>query len=308
MNIKNKDVGILVNKQYHPSLEAGKYISKILRSIGVNNYFLGIDDVFYKEVKCDLVFNVYYGELGDGGFISGILKNRGIKFIGNNQYSCSLMWNKIISKMLFIKEGFHTPKYWYSFNNFKKEDEINRDVLKKLSLPIIVKPVNGAASEGIVLIKDRETLKKFIKSHIEYINVGYYFFEEFIKGIEISSGRVQLINRKLPIAEIVIKDNDFQDNSVKFKSGLKENIVPARLPKDIYKYVQNTVFKLHSIFKATCFSRVDMIYDVERDKIYILEINTNPGLLATSLLPLIVKEAGVSEKDFFRLLIESAVI
>lgn len=207
--------------------------------------------------------------------------------------------------MFFIKEGFYTPEYWYGFNNFKKEDEINKDVLKKLSFPIIVKPVNGAASEGITLIKDIGTLKQFIKAHIEYINAGYYFFEEFIKGIEISSGRIQAINKKLPVAEIVIKNNDFQDNSVKFKSGLKENIVPARLPKDTYRYVQNTVLKLHNIFKATCFSRVDMIYDTEKDKVYVLEINTNPGLLATSLLPLIVKKAGVDEKDFFRLLIES---
>ena len=96
-------IGILVNTDYAPSVMATTFIQKVLKEAGFKTITLSLDDVIENKINCSTIFNVYYGDIGDGGIISGILEHNKVSFIGNNQYSCSLMLNKIVSKIIFKK-------------------------------------------------------------------------------------------------------------------------------------------------------------------------------------------------------------
>ncbi len=311
MKIKNSlgvnIVGILTNESYLPSRSAGNHIQEVLERNNINIKKLNIADIISGKVGCDTVFNVYYGEIGDSGLISGILEKNGINYIGNSQYACSLMWNKIITKKILIINGYKTPKYWYDADSSKTEEEFRSQIEINVKYPMVFKPVCGAVSENIIIVENRDNLIRTLKENIHLINSGFYFIEEFIKGVEISAGYVNVLNNLLPIVQISLKGRHIQSNEVKFTPGLKENIIPARLSHHVYKRIQNIAKELNLLFLANTFSRTDMIYSTERDEIYILEINSNPGLLEKSLLPLLVKESGIDHDDFFLKLLSNSL-
>ena len=301
-------VGILVNQDYNPSALAGQYIRETLKNSGIETIALSLDDVIKNDVKCDTLFNVYYGEIGDGGIVSGLLEKRGIPFVGNGQYTCSLMMNKIVSKLLFIQHECATPSFLYKPNVQKTKENIVHEVEDNLKYPLLAKPVNGAASENIHFINNSNELTNFISINREFIDGGYYFFEQFVCGRELSAGYVDVLGVSLPVIEIkLIVSERYQSNKVKFSPGLKENIIPAKLPTDIYNKAQQIARDLHFIFGCRSFSRTDMIYNEQSQRLYVLEINTNPGLLEKSLLPLMVKTAGVNDSEFFLRLIRDSL-
>ena len=167
--------------------------------------------------------------------------------------------------------------------------------------------MNGAASENIHLISDHQQLESFVQTNRALIDSGYYFFEQFIKGRELSAGYINALDILLPVIEIHLIGQEYQSNKVKFTPGLKENIIPAKINREVYDKAQMIAKDLNSIFHCEAFSRTDMIYDEEKQELYLLEINTNPGLLEKSLLPLMGKVAGVNEPDFFLRLIQHSL-
>ncbi|OGH25698.1 MAG: hypothetical protein A3C27_00205 [Candidatus Levybacteria bacterium RIFCSPHIGHO2_02_FULL_39_36] len=297
-------VGIITNPDYNPSILAGTHIKNVLNACGIRTIDLSLDDILSDKANCDIVFNVHYGEIGDGGVMSGVLDDKGIAFVGNSQYACSLMMNKILSKMLFRKYKYLTPLFWYEPNVDNSDDVLIDNIEKKITYPLLAKPVNGAASENIIFIKDSKELFDFVAKYRFLIDGGYYFFEQFIQGRELSAGYVDAIGELLPVVEIKLKEEKYQSQKVKFTKGLKENIVPANVEQKVCDEAQQIARDLHSVFHCDSFSRTDMIYEEKTGKLYVLEINTNPGLLETSLLPLMAKTAGVSEDKFFMRLIQ----
>lgn len=301
-------VGILSNPNYSPSLLAATYIQKVLHGENIKTVDLSLDDIIEGNVVCDTLFNVYYGEIGDGGIVAGILDQRKNVFIGNDQRTCSLMFNKVISKMIFEQSGYLTPPFWYEPNVQKTEQDLIREIEGLIQYPLLSKPVNGAASENIHFVDNNEQLRDFILKNRTLIDGGYYFFEQFIKGRELSVGYVNAIDDMLPVIEIrLLTEEKYQSNEVKFSSGLKENIIPAKIDKNIYESAQVIARDLNSIFCCRAFSRTDIVYDEQNQKLYLLEINTNPGLLEKSLLPLMARSAGFGEAEFFLKLIGRSI-
>jgi D-alanine-D-alanine ligase len=302
------NVGIISNTSYSPSVLAMEYIKKTLESDGIRPLVFNLDDLIAGKVTSEIVFNVYYGEIGDGGIVSGLLDAQGIRYVGNSQYSCSLMLNKVVAKELFLQERLNTASYWYASDAKKSNDELLKGIESVTTYPLLVKPATGAASENIVLITDSECLTGFIGKNRSIIDTGYYFFERFLKGIEVSAGYIHAIAKDLPIVEISLKGEQYQSNKVKFNPGLKENIIPARLPHNVYQEAQRIVKSLSHTFASTAFIRADMIYVEDEEKLYLLEVNTNPGLLETSLLPLMAQHAGYSKGTLFSKLMDQALL
>lgn len=299
-------VGILVNGDYMPSVLAGDYIRAVLHKAGTKTDFLALSDVIEGTIKDDVVVNVYYGELGDGGIISGMLEEQKVPFVGNSQYSCALMYNKVASKLLFRNKGYATPAYWYSPSAKKQDVALSNEIISEVSLPVLAKTVTGAASENLCLINKKEELVTFVKEYRGLIDSGYYFFERFIKGIELTAGYVNMLGKLLPVVEIELINTVIQSHAVKFSNGFKNNILPARIDEYDYRRVQQIAKEVHELFKCRVFSRTDIIYEESSRTIYLLESNSNPGLLESSLLPLMVRASGISYLDFLQKLIGSA--
>lgn len=283
------------------------YATHVLQALGAHVQPVELDDLMVGSVRCDTLINVYYGTIGDSGIVAGLCAQYQQPFVGNSQLSCALMYNKIVAKRLIRSAGFATPAHWYGSAPEQTAEELEAAVLAAVGLPMMAKPVDGAASENMWLLAKHTDVQSFIREKRALIDSGFYFFEQFIPGTEISAGYSDAIGIEMPVAEIELRDAAFQTNAVKFSSGGKRNIVPARLPADGYTEAQRAARVLHAAFGATALSRTDMIYSFGDERLYVLEINSNPGLLESSLFPLIAATAGVNAEMLFDRLIQHSL-
>lgn len=306
--MKIEKLAVLMDDEYAPSNLAGSHLLHELKKLGFVAEKLSLRDVFLPTGAYDTMFNVYYGEMGDGGCIAAALELQGKKFIGNNSRTCSLMWNKVASKLIFQNLGLDTPNYWFAPSREKSSHDFFQEV-NRLTYPLIAKPVSGAASEHSRFIENAAQLETFIQIDLHSLQDGVMFIEEFIRGTEMSCGKITSIQDALPVVEIRLKEGVlYQDNRVKFTPGLKDNIIPAAVDSGVYQEVQRVAKRLHEFYRASFFSRTDFIYDASSKKIQVLEINANPGLLETSLLPLMAKHAGMDYADFIHALIAESLV
>lgn len=171
---------------------------------------------------------------------------------------------------------------------FKKGDN-TKEILKQFSFPIFVKPSNQGSSIGSSKVNKENYLKKALDLALSFSR--FAIVEEFISGIEVTGSILGNDNPKaLPLVEIVSK-REFFDYEAKYKDQETEEIVPARLSQKITKKAQNAAILAYQTLGCCGFGRVDMI--IKGDDVYVLEVNTIPGLTPMSLLPKAAKAAGI---------------
>ncbi|HEX8923963.1 MAG TPA: D-alanine--D-alanine ligase [Patescibacteria group bacterium] len=245
-----------------------------------------------KEFKPDVVFIAMHGNFGEDGRLQGVLDFMGMPYIGSGVTASAIGMNKIIFKKLIIEAGFKTP----GWEVVRKNDEV------KLKLPLVVKPAEGGSSVGVSIARNEAELKKAMDDVFEWGEEA--LIEEYIEGKEVTCG--VLGNREgaaLPIVEIIPK-NVFFDYEAKYVAGLSEEIVPARIDKNLTDKIQKMSVEIFQLCGCRGMARVD--YIIRDDEIYVLEINTIPGLTANSLLPKEAKALGISYGELLDKVIELA--
>lgn len=266
------------------SLSSGK---TVLQNLDKNKYDILAVDVPSElnkllEWKPDVALIILHGKGGEDGVIQGYLETNKIKYSGCGVLASAIGMDKMIFRKLMEGEGVLMPKI--------------TDVV-----PCVVKPLNGGSSIGISIVTRQEDLSKAIleaKKFDENIVV-----EELIRGIEVTCG--VLGDTVLPVVEIVPK-NDFFDYEAKYTDGMSQEICPARLNVEMTKKVQGLALKVFKIIGGKGYGRVDMI--IKDNLIYILEINTLPGMTPNSLLPREAKAAGISYPQLLDRIIQLAMI
>jgi D-alanine-D-alanine ligase len=178
--------------------------------------------------------------------------------------------NKIISKKLFKSIGISTPQS-INENNIKSQ---------KLKFPLIIKPINGGSSYGLIKINNKESLNKYLNN--KKINKSRMLIEEFIEGRELTVG---ILENKI--------------------CGLME--INPKLPREIEKELIENSLKVHSSLNCNCISRIDFRYNEKANKTYLLEVNTQPGLTKNSLLPEMAKEKGISFLKLCKILLKNSI-
>jgi D-alanine-D-alanine ligase len=171
--------------------------------------------------------------------------------------------------------------------------------------PLVVKPHSEGSSLGVTIVKDPAKLESIVAGTVKkFKNV---FIEEFIKGKEVTVGVIGVGKdiTALPILELRPK-NEFYDFEAKYSDGGTEFILPAKLPKDLYKDVQNMALKAHKALGCHGVSRVDMIIPKDHT-IYVHEVNTIPGMTDKSDLPAEAANAGISFDELVVRILESAL-
>lgn len=234
--------------------------------------------------KTDLVFIIMHGKGGEDGEIQGYLESKGIKYTGSGVLASAIGMNKKFFKWVMKNNNILVPK------------EVN-------NIPCVVKPVCGGSSVGVSIVENENELEKAIElaKRIDKEIIK----EEYIKGIEVTCGVWGNENiEALPVVEIIPK-NIFFDYESKYSDGGAQEICPARLNKKITEKVQKTAIKVFKVIGGKDFARVDMI--IREEKIYVLDINTLPGLTPNSLLPKEAKAAGYSYSQMLDKIIELAI-
>ncbi|OGY62844.1 MAG: hypothetical protein A2745_00440 [Candidatus Harrisonbacteria bacterium RIFCSPHIGHO2_01_FULL_44_13] len=293
------NVSLATGKMILGALDKSKYFAKGI-VISRNGRWPISPEKVKKEY--DVAFIAMHGAYGEDGQIQSLLEKLQIPYTGSNSLSSWLGMNKPASLELFKKSGLAVPK----FVTLRKE-EIGLCRLNKLavSLPLVIKPANHGSSVGVSIVKNKNRFLPALLSAGQYS--GRIMIQKYILGREVTCGAIEKNGKlvALPPTEIIPKSGEFFDYKSKYLPGGSQEITPARLPKNLTKKIQDIAKKTHRLIGASGMSRTDMI--VEKLKIYVLEINTIPGMTKTSLLPQAAKAAGISFPQMLDLIIESAL-
>jgi len=211
--------------------------------------------------------------------------------------------NKYKTKVIVGKEGIAMARDIL----IRKNEKYNLNgIIKKLSLPIVVKPSELGSSVGMSIAKTKKELEKGIKIAFRYDRE--VLLEKFIKGRELT---VPVMGndpaRALPVIEIIPKVSTWFDYRAKYEVGGSEEICPAKIPGKIKNKIQKQALAAYKAIGCKDLARVDFIWQKGSDKLYFLEINTIPGMTATSLVPKSAKAAGLTFSQFLDKLISQAI-
>lgn len=231
--------------------------------------------------KPDKIFNCLHGYFGEDGQVQSILNYLKIPYTHSGVLASSIAMNKIVSKKIYKSLGVKYPK---NFNLIKK--------FNNSEFPIIVKPVCGGSSKNLIKAENQKQLDDFIEKNKK--NLDKFMLEEFIKGREITVG---ILDDKICGIMEIIFESDLYDFKNKYEE-IATHVINPDLPKKIIKTLRETSLKIHKEINCKCISRLDFKYDTELNNIYLLEINTQPGLTPNSLLPEMARDKGI---DFLQL-------
>ncbi len=273
------------------SLDSGKACVKALKK---KKYKVQIFDPKFKNLnlinkqKIDVIFNALHGRNGEDGIAQSYFEYLKIPYTHSGVISSYNAMNKIISKQIFKKKKILTP----DFLTLKKNELIKYSLKKflkkkKFKLPIVVKPINEGSSIGVHIAKNIKSLQKSIR----YLFKKYdeLILEQFIGGQEIQAA--VLNNNAIGAIELIPK-RSFYDYDAKYKkSANTKHIMPARLKKNKYKEVLKIAKKAHIALECKGVTRSDFKYF--KNKFYILETNTQPGMTSLSLVPEIANHCGI---------------
>ncbi len=284
------------------SFLTGKACSKALKKKGYRVIEIDAKGYFankLKRLKPKVVLNALHGRYGEDGFIQSILEMEKIPYTHSGVLSSRLAMDKELSRILFKKKKLKVPKY-FLLETKNKENFNSKIKLKRIKFPIVIKPVNEGSSLGVYICKNKNQFNKnFKKLKIHYDKI---MVEEYIPGKEIQAAVMG--NKALGAIELIPR-REFYDYTAKYSSKAKtKHIMPAPLTKKKYKEVLFLAKKAHKILGCKGITRSDFRF--HKNKFYLLETNTQPGMTKLSLVPEIAKHCGISFEDLVLWMIKDA--
>jgi D-alanine-D-alanine ligase len=277
-----------LSKERLISLDTGTQVAKELKKNGYQVKITEPDNNLNKNIskfKPSIIFNALHGQFGEDGYIQTILEGFKIPYTHSGVIASSIAMDKEISKKIFIKNKINTPKFIkYSFD--KKNSDLIKYIESKLKFPVVVKPISEGSSVN-VYICNKKNIQKILKSMKSYKQV---MIEEFIAGREIQVAIMG--NNKLGAIELKPK-RKFYDYQAKYNINSKtQHIIPVELSKIKLNQVMNMALKAHKIIGCRGVTRSD--FKFYKNKFYLLEINTQPGMTKLSLVPEIAAYNGIN--------------
>lgn len=240
----------------------------------------------------DILFPVLHGEEGEGGQLHKFLSKINKPIVGTRNYKgMEKAWYKIPFKKWCDKEGILTSP-WKTIMNM-------RGVLS-FGFPCVLKASNGGSSREVMMVKSQKDLKKPLAINI--IKSGQAFVEKYISGTEITVG--VLDSKALPVLEIIPKKDSWFSYKTKYDNTTIEVPFAPSVKKSLQIRAQKIALKIHNQFDLGTYSRTDFI--VHGERVYVLEINTIPGITSDSLIPKQTKAAKINFSDFLEILLNDA--
>ena len=262
------------------SLKSGRAVFEALSQAGLTTLFFDFPPENFgsliREIDIDMAFIALHGKFGEDGTIQRMLEERNIRYTGSGPVSSALAIDKLASRERFRAAGLTVPEYVV----IRKGENISFD---KISFPCVIKPRYEGSSIGLSVVFMKDDFLKGINKSFEFGDE--VIVEEFIYGRELTIGIMG--RRALPVVEIITKQGVY-DFKAKYEANDTEYVVPAELDRKKYLKVQQIGVKAHKALDCRGFSRVDLILSPEGE-MFVLEVNTIPGLTEKSLLPMAAK-------------------
>ena len=284
------------------SFLSGKSCSKALIKKGYKVKEIDAKGCFVdklKKINPKVVFNALHGKYGEDGFVQAILESINIPYTHSGVLSSSLAMDKVLSRNIFKKNKIRVPKYFLLKKSYK-ENFVNKIKTKKIKFPIVIKPGNEGSSLGVYICENKVHLNKNLKKlKKKYDKI---LVEEYIPGKEIQAAVMG--NKALGAIELIPK-RKFYDYKAKYSSKAKtKHVMPAQISKTKYKEVLLLAKKAHKSLGCRGITRSDFRF--HKNKFYLLETNTQPGMTKLSLVPEIAKYCGISFEDLVMWIVKDA--
>lgn len=270
------------------SLRSGEVIEEALQKLGYSTFSIDPEkpermSLLLKN-KVDVVFIALHGPGGEDGTVQGVLEIFDVPYTGSGVLASALAMDKKSARRIWKAEGLKQPVYQI----------VERNSLSNIKLeippPLIVKPGRSGSTLGVNLVREERELEDALKEAFRY-DGDYVILEEYIEGKELTVGIIDDPEPiALPVIEIVPKGVIY-DYKTKYTEGKCKYKIPAALPQTEYKKVQEIALRAYKSLGCRDFGRVDMIW--REEEVYLLEVNTIPGMTRTSLLPRAAKAKGI---------------
>ena len=244
-----------------------------------------------EKIKIDYAYITIHGTPGEDGRLQGYFDMIGLPYSSCGALASTITFNKYVCNYYLNDLGIRIAD---SIHLFKNETVSEDEVVAKLGLPLFVKPNDGGSSFGVTKVKSKEELLPAIDKAFGEGNE--VVIESFIDGTEITCGCYKIKGKEVifPITEVVTT-NEFFDYNAKYNGEVQE-ITPARIPEEQAERVRRETSKIYDILGAKGLIRVDYIIPSDGYPC-LLEINTNPGMTATSFIPQQIRAAGLNITD-----------
>ena len=277
-----------ISKERLISLKTGFQVASELKK---NNYNVKICEPNFKlsqiikNFKPEIIFNALHGQFGEDGYIQTILETFDIPYTHSGVLASAQAMDKEISKKIFLKNKILTPKFIkYSFDKSKKE--LINIINHKLKFPVVLKPISEGSSVNVYICNKNNFFYNLQKLNI----YNQIMIEEFIPGREIQVAIMG--DKKLGAIELKPR-RKFYDYEAKYNPKANtEHIIPVDLTKKNFNKILNIALKAHKILGCKGITRSD--FKFYKNKFYLLEINTQPGMTSLSLVPEIAAYCGLS--------------
>ncbi len=252
-----------------------------------------------EKKQFDFAYITIHGTPGENGILQGYFDLLGIPYSSCNVLVSAMTFNKFTCNQYLKGFGIRVAESLILRKGFEITDE---EVINKIGLPCFIKPNAGCSSFGVTKVKTKEDIQPAIEKAFE--ESDEVMIEAFMKGTEITCGCYKTSDKEVvfPITEVV-SANEFFDYGAKY-NGESQEITPARLPEDTAERVRLLTSAIYDILGCSGLIRIDYII-TEGEKVNLLEINTTPGMTATSFIPQQVRAAGLDIKDVMTDIIEN---
>lgn len=279
------------------SIISGKEISKSLDRLGYEVIEIDADKnlkIQIEKYNPDVIFNALHGTWGEDGEVQKIIESTRVPYTNSGIKASEIAMDKQKSSELFIKEDILYPKTILT----------NLDIIEESNLmtyPFVLKPRNEGSSVGVGIIFDKNDLDKYIIDNPERKEI---LVQEFIKGVEIQVAVIG--DNKTGSIEIDPKNEFYDYESKYFDDGGTKHIIPPRISENQIRLVEDLALKAHKKIGCKGITRSDFILDQENNNFYILEINTQPGMTPTSLVPEIASYNGTGFDELINWILNDA--
>lgn len=281
------------------SLVSGAACAKALKEIGYRVTEIDVQPDIAEvllRVKPDVAFNALHGRFGEDGCIQGLLEILKIPYTHSGVLASALAMDKPMAKVVFAQAGLRCPKG----RIVSREEMLAGDPMPR---PYVVKPANEGSSVGVKIVRQDDNFF-FTESTWQY--EGPVLAEEYIHGRELT---VAVLNDK-PLGVTEIRpQSGFYDYENKYTDGRTEHLCPAPVHPVIFARAMEMALTAHRALGCRGLSRADFRYDDTRGEpgeLYLLEVNTQPGMTPLSLSPELAAYAGINFNELVRILVNNA--
>ena len=284
------------------SLVSGAAVGAALVEAGYRTETIDIGDdlgavLAALDPKPDAIFNALHGRYGEDGCVQGLLELLHIPYTHSGVLASALAMDKPMAKRLFETVGIPCARHVIA----RRDDVLSGDVLPR---PYVIKPLNEGSSVGVEIVFEDKELT--ILKRNNWLFGDQVMVESYIAGRELTVAVMG--DRALGVTELRTSEG-FYDYNAKYTDGVTTHEVPAAVPPEIYQAALDHSLKAHEILGCRGVSRVDLRYDDTTDdpgELYVLELNTQPGMTPLSLVPELAEYTGISFVELVSWMVENA--